>query len=356
MDEALSARTAAGVSVGIPRTLFYYTYFPMWKRFFAELGAQVVASGHTSKQILDDGVRVAVTDACVPVKVMHGHVLDLVAKKVDFLFLPRVVCTNRRTVYCPKFLGLPDMIRSSVRDLPRLIDVRFDARAGRLELLRAAFKVGRLFTGNKLRILRALGHSLTDLRRYKRLLVSGLGPQAAMGALERQTGGQATGGLRFAVVGYPYIVHDRYLSLDLLGKLRRLGVEPVTVEMVPPRELSACQVLRKDLFWTYSDEAVRAAHYYLERPEEIDGLIHLTAFGCGPDSVVDKVIELMAKKRQAVPFMSLMIDEHTGEAGLMTRLEAFTDLVRRRKRRGAAERAGAAKEASSGVSGIASLG
>jgi len=74
------------------------------------------------------------------------------------------------------------------------------------------------------------------------------------------------------------------------------------------------------------------AYHFFENSQDIDGILHVTAFGCGPDFMVDKLMEIEAKnKNSQVPFMSLSIDEHTGEAGIMTRIEAFCELVRRRK-------------------------
>lgn len=328
-----------GPTVGIPRTLLYYSFYPLWRRFLEELGARVVTSAQTTKETLDAGVATAVTDACVPIKVMHGHVMELVRRGVDYLFLPRVVCTNGRTVYCPKFLGLPDMVRSSVGSLPKMIDVRVDLRRGRAEASRVALLVGRLFTNQTGRVRRAWTVARAELARYKEILRGGVDPEMAMGLA--RTGASPTSvpladalaPLRLAVIGYPYVLHDPFLNLNLLKKLQALGVTPLTSQMVSEEDLAAQRAkLHKDLFWTYSDEAVSAAYHYLERPDEVDGLIHLTAFGCGPDSMVDKMIELRARECRAVPFMSLMIDEHTGEAGLSTRLEAFADMLRRRKR------------------------
>jgi predicted nucleotide-binding protein (sugar kinase/HSP70/actin superfamily) len=64
--------------------------------------------------------------------------------------------------------------------------------------------------------------------------------------------------------------------------------------------------------------------------QPVDGIIHITAFACGPDSIVDKYLEIEAKKRK-IPYMSVTIDEHTGEAGMRTRLEAFLDMLEYRR-------------------------
>lgn len=81
--------------IGIPSALFYYVYYPIWKTYFEELGLQVVTSGKTTRQLLDNGVREALADACVPVKVYFGHAMALI-DRVDYLFIPRIVCLNKK--------------------------------------------------------------------------------------------------------------------------------------------------------------------------------------------------------------------------------------------------------------------
>ena len=65
--------------------------------------------------------------------------------------------------------------------------------------------------------------------------------------------------------------------------------------------------------------------------DKIDGVITLTAFGCGPDSLMVEDIKRKAKNFNK-PLLNLTIDEHTGEAGFITRLEAFCDMLYRNKR------------------------
>lgn len=322
------------IKVGIPRALLFYLYYPMWKTFFNEIGVQVITSGRTTKEILDNGVREALADACVPVKLFFGHVMDL-KDTVNYLFIPRVVCLNRKTVYCPKFLGLPDMIKYSLEGMPPLIDVRMDNRQGYGALIKAYGEVGRQLGVSKAVAYLAYVKAQLAHARYNGLLRHGFPPQESMALLQitdRKTVRPKDYSLKFAVLGYPYELYDSFISVGLLDKMHKLGVGVVTAENIHPLLLALqrnCD-LPKRLFWTFSDALLKAAHM-LFKQKKIDGVLHLTAFGCGPDSLTNKFIEFEAKKHRNVPFMTLTIDEHTGEAGMATRLEAFVDMVRRRK-------------------------
>ena len=64
---------------------------------------------------------------------------------------------------------------------------------------------------------------------------------------------------------------------------------------------------------------------------DVDGVIALVAFGCGPDSLMISVVQHHAN-RLGKPFMTLTLDEHASETGLLTRLEAFLDMIQRRKK------------------------
>ncbi|MDD4237132.1 MAG: acyl-CoA dehydratase activase-related protein [Desulfotomaculaceae bacterium] len=324
------------IKVGIPGSLLYYLYYPMWRTFFNELGVQVVTSGKTTKNILDQGTREALADACVPIKLFYGHVMDI-KEQVDYLYIPRVVCLNGKTVYCPKFLGLPDMIRYSIENVPPIIDVRMDTRQGRFALVKAYLAIGKILGAPKSLVLRAYVKAVGILYRYNRLLRKGWSPVAAMNFLDNQVGGTDFDGplkpsLKFAVLGYPYAIYDSFISVNLIDKLMKYGVKVITAENIHPTLLALqknCN-LPKRLFWTLSDRALKAAHYLFNQ-NKIDGVLHLTAFGCGPDSLLNRLIEMEAKKHSNIPFMTLMIDEQTGDAGMTTRLEAFVDMVRRRK-------------------------
>ena len=88
--------------------------------------------------------------------------------------------------------------------------------------------------------------------------------------------------------------------------------------------------MRISCFWTLSKKTVGSALYFLEK--KIDGIIHLTSFECGEDSLIGEIIHQESKKYPSVAYTEFVFDEHTGEIGIDTRTEAFLDMIMRRKR------------------------
>ncbi|OPY59039.1 MAG: hypothetical protein A4E55_00408 [Pelotomaculum sp. PtaU1.Bin035] len=317
--------------VGIPRALLYYYYYPMWKVFFEELGAEAVISSQSTKGILAQGLKHAVDEVCLPVKLSFGHVLDL-AGKVDYIFLPRIVSVEHRKYICPKFLGLPDMIRR-LEGLPPLLDVEVDMYRKNWDLYQAIKETGSFFTNSRLKIWMAYHRSVQALHRYCRLLQLGLMPAEALAVLENKVKNEPLpypADLNVAVIGHPYNIYDPYISMDLIRRLRAMGANVFTAEHIPEKILkSNASRLPKKLFWTLGQRMIGAAFHYLERPD-VSGVVHVAAFACGPDSMTGELIERHARARR-VPYLNLTLDEHTGEAGVVTRLEAFLDMVRWKK-------------------------
>ncbi|MGE5576596.1 MAG: acyl-CoA dehydratase activase-related protein [Syntrophothermus sp.] len=334
--------------VGIPRALVYYNYFPWWKGFFEGLGARVVVSGETTKQTLDQGVRLAVDEACLPVKVFFGHVLELSRKKVDLIFVPRIVSVERKAFICPKFMGLPDMIRHAFEDLPPLIDVTVDMRRrpGK-QLWKAARQAGAQMGAGPLRVLWAVLCAQRRQARFKGLLAKQLTPPEALAMMDGSAGpaglkngpirrdnqtGREAKRLKVAVLGHSYNIYDQLASQNVIGRLRAMGIRVVTADMLPdPLIRAGTKRLPKALFWTFGKKIAGAAFHW-QYSGEVDGIVHLVSFGCGPDSLVGELVQREAWRGKTVPFMLLTLDEHTGESGVVTRLEAFVDMLRHRAR------------------------
>lgn len=323
------------VRVGIPRYLGYFSFYPLWKTFFEELGVEVITSPPTNQEILNAGVAEAVTDACIPIKLYHGHVMAI-KDQVDVLFVPRLVKVRKHETetFCPKFLGLPDLLRASINNLPEMLDTRIELTRGRFELFRIAREIGERFGASLTTITRAYLLACQSLRRYWGLMYEGMLAEDALACMEKgckvaQQKKQEE--LSIAVLGYPYLVYDHFINMDLLKRLNSLGAKVFTAEMISPRRLlKEAKNMPKQMFWYYSNRAIHAAYYYLKK-KRVDGIIHITAFACGPDAMLDRLMEIESRKWGHMPFMTLSIDEETGTGGVETRLEAFIDMLKRRK-------------------------
>jgi predicted nucleotide-binding protein (sugar kinase/HSP70/actin superfamily) len=332
-------------TVGIPRALLFYQYFPLWKSFFDCLGVEVVSSQPTNRSIVAAGASKVVPDTCLPVKVFCGHCLELARQNVDYLFIPSIKSIEKQVYNCSKFVGLPDIVRATIRNGPEILDVDVDVNQGRRSLYLAVYEVGRHFTWNPIRISHACDQALATHGKYIQLMQAGQDPDESIASLwadwHMPTASQAecrsetpTNQLTVAVIGHPYNVHDGYLNHDVLRRLRDMGIRVLTGQMVPEWDVkSGVTRLAGKPYWTYEGDIVGVGGHYLTRPE-VDGMISIVSFACGPDSVMLDAVQREAKRQGRTPYMSLTVDEHTGAAGFVTRVEAFVDMIRRRKYRG----------------------
>ncbi len=326
-------------TIGIPRGLFYYYYYPLWKTFFSFLGFSVVTSSATNRRIMDAGILTAVDEACLPVKVYFGHVRELCRDGVDYLFVPRLVSIEPRSYICPKLMGVPDMLKAQVPDLRLLLEPKIDMSKRERDIVTAIREMEKVLGCKPGQAEAAYHAGQKEQRRFNDLTRRGYLFEEALKIwetgslpLENETTDSEQEGvkLRIGVLGHGYSLYDKVISLDILGRLRKIGVEIVTLEMLARQEVEACAAtLPKRMFWTLGRKLIGAA-LKMENDETIDGIVYLACFGCGPDSLVGQIIERRVKK---TPFMLLTVDEHTGQAGMITRLEAFCDMLQRRKKR-----------------------
>jgi predicted nucleotide-binding protein (sugar kinase/HSP70/actin superfamily) len=153
--------------------------------------------------------------------------------------------------------------------------------------------------------------------------------------------------VKVSIVGEIYVVLEPFANMDIEMELGKLGVE---VE----RTMSLSRWVKYSLFLNYLGidewkEVHKAAMPYLKRDvggdgwesvgEKVihaqkgyDGIIHLAPFTCMPEIVAQNI---MPSTKEDIPVLTVLCDEQMAKPGMITRLEAFVDLLKfRRKRRG----------------------
>jgi len=134
--------------------------------------------------------------------------------------------------------------------------------------------------------------------------------------------------LNIVIIGHVYNVYDSFINMELIEKLRSNYINIITIDTMDINLINKkSRLLNKKMFWNFGRKALGCAFHILDR-DDIDGVIYLMSFGCGIDSFVCDLVERKIRKNSDIPFIILTIDEHSGEAGMNTRIEAFIDMVR----------------------------
>jgi len=312
--------------VGICRQLHAFHHYRLWQTFLEELGFEVVLSAKTTRTTVELGVRVAPAELCLPVKAFLGHVQQL-SGMVDILFLPRLVCYRLGHDWffgCPKALALPDLTRalfSGLRDVELVIDER------RFSLERAFGELaGRLGAGRKEWREALRKARLAAVEADARIRADG-SPRHLFEQPQPADSQQLTADRRpkIGLIGHQYLVFDDVLTLGILDRLRQCGAE-VVVHFPDCDELTAEARLGNAPNWFYELELLAAARSLLQQ-RSVDGILLLSSFACGTAPVTNEIIRREVEKGTNIPTLTLLLDEHTAEAGLITRLESFVDLL-----------------------------
>jgi len=288
--------------------------------------------------MITQGAARVVSDTCLPVKVFIGHVLSL-ADKCDSLLIPVVRSTKKKVYNCSRFLALPDLTRAVVPDAPPILEIEFDYSRGTRYLYRQIYSLGSHFTRNPLKIKEAAGYAWETHLKYNEMTVKqkitrieaiDLIMNETIGEPVKDNGAELTIGL----AGHPYVLHDEQVSHNLIKRLRAGGIKVLTPEMAPlitdsdSNGHTQFKGLAKN-YWESEEDMIDAGEYYTRIG--VDGIIGSMAFACGPDSLMMNLVQRQARNA-GIPFMCLTVEEHTAEAGVVTRLEAFLDMIYRTRR------------------------
>ncbi len=308
-------------TIGIPRALMiYYQQFPFWRTFFEELGFNVVLSRESDKKLITQSIETITSETCLPVELMHGHVIDLLDRGVDYIFMPFIVngkfkegdkTTNTN---CPWIQSFPFMVKASLRGkvdeakfLTPTLHFRYFERALVKEL--TTF-FGERFSLNNVNIRNAIYRADAVQTAFEKGL-AGLGREAIKALPE--------GCRPVIILGRPYNSADPHLNLDLTNKLRAQNVMPIPLDMLDLR-IPDIYGNYRNMYWPNGQKIIAAAQLVARTP----GLyaVYISNFRCGPDSFIWHYV---TEELKGKPFLHLEVDEHSADAGMVTRIEAFLD-------------------------------
>ncbi len=299
------------MKIGIPRAFLYYKYHVLWETFFEELGIEYIVSPQTNKKMIAEGSVYSIDEACLPHKIFLGHV-DYLIDKCDYIFVPRIATLGgTKDIVCSRFQAIYDIVRNTFRDRNiKILYYSIDILNKDTEF-KAFLKMGKFLGKNKAQIIKAY-YIAKQAEKTNKLL-----------DLKEQEKNLESKKLKILVVAHPYNIYDAYIGKPIIKTLKEFDCIPILACCTDTKKaIQEAKIISHTLPWTFNKELVGAIGLY---KDQVDGIILVSAFPCGPDALVN---EMILRRLKDKPMITLILDGQEGTAGMETRIESFIDIIR----------------------------
>jgi predicted nucleotide-binding protein (sugar kinase/HSP70/actin superfamily) len=310
------------LKIGIPYMFFFHDYLPFWSTLLWELGFEVVVSPKTNKQIINLGVENILSEACFPVKVAHGHIKYLKDAGVDAVLIPSFINTNqnddeyKRGLSCPYTQTIPYVSKAAISGIKTIVPI-IDFTLGinhigrELKRVLKEYRIGQADIDSAIGIAQKAQHEFQNAIKDKgKEILSGLKLLTLNSELPT-----------IVIVGRAYNSFDSGVNLEIPKKLSNLDVHSIPMDFL---QLENKRLVDSwpNMYWRSGQRILKAARIIRNTPNLY--AIYIGNFSCGPDSFILKYFK---EEMQGKPFLHIEIDEHSADAGAITRCEAFLDSI-----------------------------
>ena len=304
-------------TVGMQRSLYTLQNGVLWAHFFDQMGFRLVLTPRTNSRISGLGIEAMTAETCYPIKISHGHVSEL-AGMTKYLFLPAIIDmptpeASETGFYCPLIQGNQYMLKMAL-DLDRAavlsptVHLKYDASTLALSLSeQLSAKIGKSRTEIKKALYYALERQdqfIMEMYQRGKEILDSQDPEKPL----------------VIVTGRPYNLYDERLNLRLGQNLAKIGVAALPMDFIDVRSVDLSDF--PSMYWGMGAQILRTAKT-IKSHANFFGL-HLTNFSCGADSFIEHFYKYTMGDK---PYLILELDEHSGVAGVMTRLEAFKNVI-----------------------------
>ncbi|HEY8804509.1 MAG TPA: 2-hydroxyglutaryl-CoA dehydratase [Clostridium sp.] len=343
------------------------------KALFDGLSIECIIPPLNNNEAMELGSKFSPEEMCLPYKIMMGNYLQSIELGADTIILPGSCGPCRFGEYCElqmnalKKLGhdLTFIVIDSPFDigkdefLNRLSKISDNSALGKVQKIRAlkiAYTVNELIDKIESKVHYLTGFEINK-GEFKKLLkeciisaAKAISPSDMINILKEYKNklngipiNKHKSPVKIAIIGEIYTVIEPFSNLYIEDKLMDYGVS--TKRMLTPSWWIKDAVLSP--FKLNSIDLRKASREYLPyyiggharecvgevllaEKENFDGAIQIFPMGCMPE-IVSKAILTKISNDKDFPIMTLIVDEMTGEAGYITRIEAFVDMLERRK-------------------------
>lgn len=335
-------------------------YYICFKALFETLGCEVIIPPPISRRTIELGCKYSPEFVCFPFKITLGTLIGGLEQGVDILI------QSGRKGAC-RYGYYKQVQEKILKDLGyKFMFVRIDSirsfkvinkNATNLQILEgiklawAKMKVIEKFE-SEVRKLSAYETNLGESRRLYKKLLNSCDQAKSIGRIKRVEKEfrdkfshlekePKLKPLKVGIVGELYIVMEPYSNLDIEKQLNQMQIEVI-------RPLCLSQIIKEMFFWSsrkttfrriskpylqYESGAhanVSVAETIIFARENLDGVIHIKPHACMPEVTAMGALYRVSRDYN-IPVLFFSFDEHTSSVGMKTRLEAFAELLKRRR-------------------------
>lgn len=303
--------------IGIPMGLSYFIGIFDWEVFFNILGYNVEYSEKSNSKIFEIGNKYVGSDQCFPVKLYYGHIVSLL-KKTQNIFIPQYTSLEKGTYSCPKIISLPYLVKNSIPFEFNLYTTELDFYDSN-KAKKSVFKLAIRLSLNPLKIAKAIKYYSNSVKSY----FNGDVKKEHKNKFINEKNGT------IGVVGHQYALNDSVLNMDIIKRLEEFRFNVLKSDDILEYDKNDSELFNcKRPHWDFGQQIIFSINQML-KDENIKGIIFITYFGCGIDAFIEEIFKKTISSKK--PYLRLTLDEHSGEAGFITRIEAFLDMIKRKE-------------------------
>lgn len=312
-------------TVGVPFCLMIHKFFPMANAFFTSLGFNVILTDPTNEETIRLSQEYARGETCYPVKLIYGHMKQLVDMGVDYIFLPTIHTMKHEKSHVEHNYGCVYMQTAAV-SVAKALDIEshgikllspvFDLDFGKEAMAGAMLGLGKILGIPKPFCAKALLAGSGAVRKHTaaveeqgKILLEGLKPEDKV----------------LVLITRNYGVSDPILNMGIPDMLLARGHKVITLSHLPGHSLDISEEY-PNLYWPFGQHILSGAKLIAHHPNLY--AVYLTNHGCGPDSMLS---HLFRKEMGDKPYLQIEVDEHFSKVGVVTRVEAFLNSLSKRE-------------------------
>lgn len=314
-------RDPAKKTVGIPRALMLHKLFPMANAFFKQLGFNVVLTDASDEETVRLAQASAQGETCYPVKLVHGHMAQLLDAGVDYVFMPSVHTIRHLKSTVPHNYACTYM-----QSIPAIVAKELDYEGHGITLLNPQMNLD-FGQGAMAEVMLEVGAQLgrTPEETARAMLAGGF----AVTEFTRKTeelGDQLLASLKpgervIVIITRNYGIVDPALNMGIPDLLLDRGQKVITVSHLHAHDLGISADY-PGVVWPFGQHILSGAKLVRRDPRLF--AVYLTNHGCGPDTMIS---HLFAEEMAGKPYLQIEMDEHYSKVGVETRVEAFLNAI-----------------------------